>query len=312
MPLVAQENQIIESRVLRAPRELVFRMFTEAEHITHWWGPRGFRTHTKLMDVRPGGLWTHTMIGPDGVEYPNEVRYEIVDAPGKLVYEHINDPLFRATITFTEKSAQETEVLFVMDFLDVRLRNAVAERGAVEGLQDTLARFEEVLSTYTGEEFVLTRELNAPRELVYRSWTEPERLEKWFGPVGTKLIVKRADIREGGHFVYGMQLPDGNTMWGRWTFRDLTPLSRIVLVTSFVDENEQPIAPPMAKDFPIEMLSTTTFEERDGKTLVTLRSRAMYASPVQQHTFAGFFQSMEQGWGGTFGQLIAYLEREQA
>src|SRR5689334_3173585 len=143
MPLVAQENQIIESRVLRAPRELVFRMFTEAEHVSHWWGPRGFRTHSTLMDVRPGGLWIHTMIGPDGTEYPNEVRYEIVDAPEKLVYEHINDPLFRATITFTEKSAQETEVLFVMDFLDVRLRNAVAERGAVEGLQDTLARFEE-------------------------------------------------------------------------------------------------------------------------------------------------------------------------
>ncbi|MBW8749377.1 MAG: SRPBCC domain-containing protein, partial [Acidobacteria bacterium] len=102
------------------------------------------------------------------------------------------------------------------------------------------------------------------------------------------------------------------TMWGRWTFRDLTPFSRIVLVTSFVDENEQPIAPPMVKDFPVEMLSTTTFEERGGKTLVTLRSRAMYASPAQRQTFAGFFQSMEQGWGGTFDKLVTYLESEEA
>ena len=106
---VAQENQIVESRVLRAPRELVFRMFTEAEHVSHWWGPRGFRTHTTLMDVRPGGLWTHTMIGPDGTEYPNEVRYEIVDAQAKLVYEHINDPLFRAAHAYEHSTTWRNE-----------------------------------------------------------------------------------------------------------------------------------------------------------------------------------------------------------
>lgn len=311
MAAVVGETQIVESRVLRAPRELVFRMFTEAEHVSNWWGPRGFRTVTKQMDVEPGGLWIHTMIGPDGTEYFNEVRYEVVDAPHRLVYEHVNDPYFRATIAFTEKTASQTEVSFVMEFANRKLRDAIAESRALEGLADTVSRFEEVVSTLGGEEFVLTRELQAPRELVYRSWTEPERLEKWFGPVGCKLIIKQADMREGGHLLYGMQFPDGNLMWGRWSFRDLTPYSRIVMVSSFADEQGEPTTHPMAPDFPLETLSTTTFEEKNGKTLVTLRSRAMYAGQAQQQFFAQFFESMTKGWGGTFGQLEAYLAEER-
>src|ERR1700742_4112938 len=95
-------TQIASSRIYKAPRELVFRMFTDAEHISKWWGPRGFSTKTKQMDVKPGGLWIHTMISEEGVEYPNEVRFVSIDAPRQIVYDHINEPLFRATINFTE------------------------------------------------------------------------------------------------------------------------------------------------------------------------------------------------------------------
>lgn len=311
MAAVVGETQIVESRVLRAPRELVYRMFTDAEHVSHWWGPRGFRTVTKQMDVKPGGMWLHTMIGPDGTEYRNEVRYEIVEEPSRLVYEHVNDPYFRAAITFAEKSADQTEVTFVMEFADRKTRDAIAAARALEGLADTVARFEEVVSTLGSEEFVLTRELNAPAELVYRAWTEPARLVKWFGPVGTKLLIKSADIREGGQMHYGMVLPDGHTMWGLWQFRDLTPYSRIVMVAGFADEDAQPATHPMAPEFPREMLSTTTFEEKDGKTLVTLRSRAMYAGKPQQEVFGRFFDSMTNGWGGTFNALERYLAEEQ-
>lgn len=67
----ATEAQIVESRVVHARRELVFQMFTDAEHVSNWWGPRGFITKTEQMDVHPGRLWVHTLISAEGVAYPS-------------------------------------------------------------------------------------------------------------------------------------------------------------------------------------------------------------------------------------------------
>ena len=302
------QTQIADSRVLNAPRELVFSMFTDAEHISNWWGPRGFTTKTERMDVQPGGLWIHTMISAEGVTYPNEVRFVEVEAPSRIVYDHVSDPLFRATITFIDVGAGRTEVNFEMEFATQALRDDVAATyGAIEGLRDTLARFDEVVSTLGGEEGSIIREFNAPRDLVYKAWTEPERLLSWFGPVGSRFSTKKADIRPGGELVFGMKDPDGSMMWGRWAFRDLTPPERIVLVMSFVDEQENAIPHPFAPDAPVERLSTVTFEERGGKTVMTLRTQAMYASEKSNVAFRHFFAGFEKGWIGTFAQLDAYL-----
>lgn len=282
-------------------------MFTDAEHISNWWGPRGFTTKTERMDVQPGGLWIHTMISAEGVVYPNEVRFVEVEAPRRIVYDHLSDPLFRATITFEDAGADRTEVNFELEFATQALRDGVAANGAVQGLHDTLARFDEVVATLGCEEFSITREFNAPRDLVYKAWTEPSRLMSWFGPVESKLVIKKADMRSGGEMVYGMKAPDGSTMWGRWTFRDLTPPERIVLVLSFVDEQENAIPHPFAPILPVEMLSTTTFEERDGKTLMTLRTQGMHATDEGKAAFRNLFAGMEKGWTGTLDQLDAYL-----
>ncbi|HEY8127204.1 MAG TPA: SRPBCC family protein, partial [Hyphomicrobium sp.] len=67
-------REIIITRLLNAPRALVFAAFKDPDHITNWWGPNGFSTTTYEMDFRPGGLWLFTMHGPDGTDYPNRVR----------------------------------------------------------------------------------------------------------------------------------------------------------------------------------------------------------------------------------------------
>ncbi len=304
--MLATQTQIADSRVLNAPRELVFRMFTDAEHISNWWGPRGFTTKTERMDVWPGGLWIHTMISPEGVVYPNEVRYVEIEEPRRIVYDHVSDPVFRATITFTDVGADRTEVHMEMEFATQALRNEVAVAyGAVEGLHDTLARFDEVVATLGSEELLITREFDAPRDLVYKAWTVPSRLMSWYGPVGSKLSIKKADMRPGGEIVYGMKAPDGKTVWVRWSIRDLTPPERIVVVVSFVDEQENAV--PLVPDLPIERLSTVTFEEYDGKTRMMLRSQAMHASDKGRIAFRDHCANMEQGWVGTFDQLDAYL-----
>jgi len=97
-----------------------------------------FTTKTEQMDVRPGGMWIHTMISAGGV-YPDEVRFVEVAAPGRIVYDHISDPLSRATVTLASVAGSKTEVGFEMQFATRALRDGCSAQGAVQGLYDTLA-----------------------------------------------------------------------------------------------------------------------------------------------------------------------------
>jgi uncharacterized protein YndB with AHSA1/START domain len=141
-------REISHSRRFAAPRALVFRMFTEPEHIARWWGPNGFRLTIHEMDVRPGGHWRFVMHGPDGTDYPNHNQYREVVPPERLVISHVSEPRHETTVVFTTLGAAETEVSFRMVFPTAALREAVARQyKAVEGLQQTLARLAELIGT---------------------------------------------------------------------------------------------------------------------------------------------------------------------
>lgn len=137
------DREISATRHFQAPRELVFKMWTDREHISNWWGPRGFTTTTSEMDVRPGGVWRFVMHGPDGRDYPNEVVYREIVEPERISYSNVSLPPFETTVTFVDKGAG-TEVTARMEFESAELSNRVAkDHGAVEGLQQTLARLDE-------------------------------------------------------------------------------------------------------------------------------------------------------------------------
>src|SRR6185295_4920270 len=91
------------SRLLNAPRELVWKVWTEPEHIKHWWGPAGFTNTISKMEVKPGGEWEFVMHGPDGTDYKNKHIYKEVIKPEKLVIEHVTSPKFLITATFAEQ-----------------------------------------------------------------------------------------------------------------------------------------------------------------------------------------------------------------
>lgn len=137
--LLGGGREIIATRVFDAPRELVYSMFIDAEHISSWWGPRGFTTTTSKMDVRPGGEWIHVMHGPDGRDYPNRVVYVEVAPLERLVYDHVSEPFFRATTSFIQRDGK-TEVRHATEFESVAMRDRVvkefgAERGHIEMLE---------------------------------------------------------------------------------------------------------------------------------------------------------------------------------
>ena len=140
------DREIVATRLFHAPRELVFQMWTNRDHISNWWGPRGFTTTTYEMDVRPGGVWRFTMHGPDGRNYENKIIYREIVSPERISYFHESPPPFDTTVTFTEQDGG-TWVTARLLFESAELREAVSKaHGAVEGLHQTLARLEEEVS----------------------------------------------------------------------------------------------------------------------------------------------------------------------
>lgn len=306
---VTAGREIATTRVFDAPRELVFDAWTNPKHIAQWWGPNGFTTTIHAMDVRPGGEWTFIMHGPDGTDYKNHIVYREVVRPERLVYDHVSGPLFRATVIF-EAIGEKTRLSMQMLFETAELRNQVAEKfGAVEGLNQTLNHLEEHVAKMAAEDFVITREFDAPRDLVFAAWTEEERMAQWWGPKGFTMTFAKLDLRPGGMFHYGMRGPDGSEMWGKMVYREITPPERLVVVVSFSDENGGTTRHPMAPSWPLEMLNTITFAERAGKTTITLRSSAYNASDEERATFKSGHASMQGGYTGTLNQLDDYLTK---
>ena len=159
-------------------------------------------------------------------------------------------------------------------------------------------------------EFVITRVFDAPREVVWKAWTEPERLTQWWGPKGCTIRLVKLDVRPGGIFHYAMQFKAGNDMWGRFIYREIAAPERIVFVNSFSDANGGITRAPFAQlkqAWPLEVLNTVTFTEQGGKTTLTLRGGPINVTKEEIETFAAMFDSMRQGFGGSFDKLAEHL-----
>ncbi|HUJ44413.1 MAG TPA: SRPBCC domain-containing protein [Opitutaceae bacterium] len=314
-------REIVVSRVFDAPRELVWQAMTDPQHVVRWWGPNGFTTTIANMDVRPGGVWQHVMHGPDGTDYPNKSVFQEVVKPERIVYSHGGGRKggrsvhFVTTWTFEALDGNKTRLTMHSVFPSSAARDfAVKEYGAIEGGKQTLARLAEHLPMMTpaAKEFVLTRTFAAPRALVWRAWTEAELLQRWFGPKGFTMPACSLDLRPGGVFHYGMKSPDGHEVWGKWTFREIVPPEKLVVIISFSDAQGGVTRHPLSAHWPLETLSTMTLTELDGKTTVTLRWAPHAATEIERQAFDSSHEGMRQGWAGTMEQLEAYLAQSAA
>ncbi len=155
--------------------------------------------------------------------------------------------------------------------------------------------------------FVITRTFDAPRDRVWQAWTEREQLMQWFGPKGFKMTTANLDFRPGGTFHYCLRTPEGGQMWGKFVYRAIEAPTRIVLVNSFSDEKGGLARHPMSPTWPLEMLSTTTFTEENGRTKLTIEWSPLNPTDEESRTFDSSHEGMTQGWAGTFEQLAEYL-----
>lgn len=101
------DREIVTTRVLDAPRELVFRAFSNPDHLARWWGPNGFTNTFQEFDMRPGGFWRFVMHGPDGIDYRNESVFVEVVYPERIVFRHLK-PIheFQMTVILVEQDGK--------------------------------------------------------------------------------------------------------------------------------------------------------------------------------------------------------------
>jgi uncharacterized protein YndB with AHSA1/START domain len=151
-PSSTTDRELVIERVFDAPRELVYRVWTDSRHVAQWWGPNGSTITTlQSMDVRPGGEWRFIMHAPNGVDYPNRIVFLEVVEPERLVYSHGSgdnaDPGFQAIVTFADEGRQ-TRLTLRQVYATAEQREYVArEYHAVELGNQTLNRFADFLAT---------------------------------------------------------------------------------------------------------------------------------------------------------------------
>lgn len=156
--------------------------------------------------------------------------------------------------------------------------------------------------------FRQTRILNHSRDKVWKAWTDEAALAAWFGPQGTSIVNATLDLTPGGIYHYGMKLPDGSVMWGRWVFRSIEPKELLSFVSSFSDEKAGVTRHPMAATWPLELLNHIRFVDLgNGTTRLDMEAVPVDASDAEISVFNTVHGSLTQGWAGTFDKLEAAL-----
>jgi uncharacterized protein YndB with AHSA1/START domain len=167
------------------------------------------------------------------------------------------------------------------------------------------------MNTEAKSDFIITRVFDAPRDLVWRCFAEPERMKEWFGPKGSTIVASTMDFRVGGTYHGALRAGDGPVMWAKFVYRDIAAPERLVWVHSFSDAAGGLTRHPLSPNWPLQLLTTVTFEDLGGgKTKVTLRWSPLDATAEEQATFDAAREGARAGWSGSFERLDAYLARQ--
>ena len=157
--------------------------------------------------------------------------------------------------------------------------------------------------------FTISRSFDAPLALVWEVYSQEKHLAKWWGPKGFDWIGGKLDFRAGGMFHYCMRSPDGHEMWGKFHYREIVPMKKVVFTNSFSNAAGETVRAPFAANFPLEVLNTVQFSENAGRTTLDMSGTPFNANDDERAFFASMFPSMNQGFNGTFNQLDEYLAK---
>jgi uncharacterized protein YndB with AHSA1/START domain len=316
MPARNKPNEIYITRVYDAPVAAVWDAWTDPAQVAQWWGPRGFTITTHSKDLRVGGHWSYTMHGPDGTNYENKTLYFEVEPQRKLVYDHGgNDdrpPLFRVTVLFTAlggKTQMEMTMALATPEAAAQIAQFIKQAGG-NATWDRLAEFLEQEQSGKAK-FVINRTFNAPLEVLFEMWTNPQHLAQWLPPSGFTMQFLRADIRPGGGTLFLMSNGAGIEFRGRAQYQSLEKPQRLIYTQQFCDSAENIARHPLAPIWPETMLTTVEFcAESPTQTRVTVTWEPVgNVTPEELAAFIAARAGMTLGWTGSFDKLEDSLPR---
>ena len=314
--LPKDKPQIITTRVIAAPRALVWKAITTPEHLKHFWGPDGFtNTYTKF-DLHVGGEALFTMHGPDGTNYPNRFKFITIDAPHFLAYDHDNggdgpvDHRFRGEIKLTEEG-EKTRIELRLIETSMAQCDAIAQF-AVEGGKQNLDRLATYVAPMAAAKnlFEIERSFPVSQARLFKACTNVDDMMQWFAAPGMKVIKASQDFRAGGTYHYGTASPQGQEMWGMVKYKEITPNSRLVYLQSFSDKDGNITTHPMAPTWPREMVTVMEFIP-EGPKQTKLKISWIYSGidDAEAATFHAAHEGMTGGWTGSLDTLQTYLAK---
>jgi uncharacterized protein YndB with AHSA1/START domain len=303
------DTDLVISRTFQAPRALVFQAWLDPKHLVAWWGPRGFTTRAET-DPRVGGRYRLTMVSDTGEEYPMKGSYREIVPHERIVYdadlsEHppswhdLIDPArdrgkprpaltTLTTVTFEDK-AGATLMTVHTRFETKTLRDSFARNGMEAGFAQCFDRLDERL--FSEREIMNTRVFTAPRELVWKVWTQPEHIARWWGPRGFTNTISKMEVKSGGSWEFVMHGPDGKDYVNKHVYVEIAAPERLVM-----DHVSGPV-----------FRMTATFTEEGGKTRVIWRMR--FESAELRDRVAREFGAVE-GLSQNFDKLGEYLQMQ--
>ncbi|MCB9047311.1 MAG: SRPBCC domain-containing protein [Chitinophagales bacterium] len=308
-----QDNQLFISRVIHAPRELVFKMWTDPEHMPKWWGPNGFTNTIHAMEHGTGGFCDYTMHDPDGKDWPNYQRYREVIPNEKIEYMHgstVDDVEkgFHVVVNF-EDIEGATRISMLMTFESAEDKQHKTEGGAKNGLTQHMNNMEDYITFLdTDGVFTISREFNAPIQLLYEVHTQKEHIMHFWGPKESDTEIIEFDLNTGGRIFYCMHMPDGK-YYAQQIFREIVTNKLLTMMTTFCNEQGAAIHPPMMETLPMNMLTSMGFEAVDEHTTrLTIKVVPFNATTDEHQAFVQLKDSMHEGYTGTLDVLEQYLK----
>jgi uncharacterized protein YndB with AHSA1/START domain len=285
---------LVITRAFEAPRRLVFEAWTKPEHLRQWMlGPSGWTMPVCEGDLRPGGRWHRVWRHASGEEMEMRGEYREIVPPEKVVSTESwggDWPATLNTLVLSEKGGQTTATLTLL-YPSVAARDAALKTGMEEGVSQSFDRLAQLVATRTrtAPDFLITRVLHAPRELVFQAWTTPEHMTRWFGPRGFTLPECEIEFRAGGGFRFVLRGPDGKDYPFDGQYVEIAEPERIVFRGTIHD------APGH------EIRTTVTFADHEGKTRLTVHQSYNFESDATR--------GAPEGWAQTLDHLTAYLAK---
>ena len=144
-------------------------------------------------------------------------------------------------------------------------------------------------------EFILDREFDAPRELVWQAWTNPDFLQRWYGP-GVETVIHKFELETGGEWLNEMKMSGGSN-YQKMIFKEVSEPEKLVWHHCSADKDWNVAASPMMPDWPRILLTTVTFEAIGDRTKVRLSQIPLDATDAEIACFAEMKDNMSGGWG---------------